>query len=307
MKLDENSFFKHVLDRISDAVCLLDSRGLIVYANDSVRRITGFSTDELLGRPCGQTFLRQLDEDGENLCAAGRCLGQQVLRDKLPREQESYIIHKAGFRIPIQLQVSPILGTNGEVVGVAHILHDNTANVLIYQNLEELQKQVYLDALTGLFNRQYMEKRIEDKLDEFQRYHWIFGVLFIDIDHFKDVNDAHGHAVGDEILKLVSRTFQVNTRPSDVFGRWGGEEFLGLIGSAGDRDLMEVARRFRILVAKSELQTDLEIVRVTISVGATLVQAGDTVESLVDRADQLMYQSKQSGRNRVTMEFPRTR
>jgi len=102
--------------------------------------------------------------------------------------------------------------------------------------------------------------------------------------------------VGDEILKLVSRTFQVNTRPSDVFGRWGGEEFLGLIGSAGDRDLMEVARRFRILVAKSELQTDLEIVRVTISVGATLVQAGDTVESLVDRADQLMYQSKQSER-----------
>jgi len=307
MKLDGNHFFKHVLDRISDAVCLVDPQGLVIYANDSVTRLTGFSRDDLLGMPCERTFLQQTDEDGQALVAGRSCLWQQVLRDGEPREQESYIIHRAGFRIPIQLKVSPILGAGGELLGIAHILHDNTANVLIYQNLEELQKQVYLDALTGLFNRPYMEKRISDRLDELQRYHWSFGVLFIDVDNFKAINDAHGHAVGDEILKLVARTFQVNTRPSDVFGRWGGEEFLGLIGAAGDRDLMDVARRFRILVANSGLQRELEIVRVTISVGATLAQAGDTVESLVGRADQLMYQSKQSGRNRVTMEFPRPR
>lgn len=305
MKLDENHYFKHVLDRISDAVCLVDTGGLIIYANDSVTRLTGFPREDLLGMPCERTFLQQIDEDGEALDADKSCLWQQVLRDKEPREQESYIIHQAGFRIPIQLKVSPILDAGGELLGVAHVLQDNTANVLIYQNLEELQKQVYLDALTGLFNRPYMEKRIADKLDEFLRYQWIFGVLFIDVDNFKDVNDTHGHAVGDEILKLVARTFQANTRPSDVFGRWGGEEFLGLMGSAGDRDLMQVARRFRILVANSGLHQDRELVRVTISVGATLVQAGDTVESLVGRADQLMYQSKKSGRNRVTMEFPR--
>ena len=305
MILDDKHYFKHVIDRISDAVYLVDRQGLIVYANDAVARITGFSSRDLLGQHCCQTFLKQIDEDGNSLCASEACLGQQVIGDQEPREQNSYIRHKSGYRIPVLLKVSPILGASGEILGVAHILRDNTENVLIYQSLEELQKQVYLDPLTGLFNRRYLEKRIEDKLDEFLRYQWLFGVLFIDVDHFKDVNDEHGHTVGDEILKLVSRTFQSNTRPSDVFGRWGGEEFLGLIGSAGDRDLFQIARRFRILVANTGLQKDLEIIRVTISVGATLCQDGDTVESVVERADHLMYQSKQSGRNRVTMEFPK--
>ncbi|PKN25212.1 MAG: sensor domain-containing diguanylate cyclase [Deltaproteobacteria bacterium HGW-Deltaproteobacteria-22] len=303
MKLDDKHYFKHVIDRISDAVFLVDTEGLIIYANDAVQRITGYAGRDIIGHHCCRSFLHQIDEDGANLCATEGCLGQQVFADMKPREQNSYIMHKSGYRIPVLLRLSPILGEDGKVVGVAHILRDNTENVLIYQNLEELQKQVYLDPLTGLFNRRYMEKRLEDKLDEFRRYQWIFGVLFIDVDHFKNVNDEHGHAVGDEILKLVSRTFQSNTRPSDVFGRWGGEEFLGLIGSAGDRDLFQIARRFRILVANSGLQKDLEIIRVTISVGATLCQAGDTIESVVERADQLMYQSKQSGRNRVTMEF----
>ncbi len=293
--------YKHILDNISDGIYVITPQRRIVYWNPAAERITGFRSQDIVGKTCCETFLRQIDEEGNPSC--GQCPGSLTLTDKSLHEKSVYFQHRDGYRMPVMLKTSPIVGPGGTLLGVAHIFTDNTLNELVYQNLEELKKQVYVDRLTGLFNRQYLEMRIAEKLDEFRRYNWIFGVLFIDVDHFKDVNDHWGHPTGDEILKLVSRTFQANTRPSDVFGRWGGEEFVGLIGSAADRDLFQIARRFRMLVANSHLKTDQEVIHVTISVGATLAHIDDTPETLVARADTLMYQSKQSGRNRVTMEF----
>ncbi len=293
--------YKSILDNISDGVYVIDLNSRIVYWNPSAERITGYTRAETLGKRCCDTFLQQIDEEGHHSC--GNCPGRMTLGDRQVHERNVYVRHKDGYRMPIVLKAAPLLGPGGSLLGVVHIFQDNSLNELIYQNLEELKKQVYVDRLTGLFNRQYLEMRIAGRLDELRRYGWGFGLIFIDIDHFKDVNDRHGHATGDEILKLVAQTFQANTRPSDVFGRWGGEEFVGLIGSAAEHELMHVARRFRMLVANSQLRGGDEVIHVTISVGATLAHLEDTVESLIERADQLMYQSKRSGRNRVTMEF----
>jgi diguanylate cyclase (GGDEF)-like protein/PAS domain S-box-containing protein len=293
--------YKHILDNISDGIYVITAQRRIVYWNPAAERVTGFGPGEMVGKTCCETFLRQIDEEGAPSC--GGCPGMLALGDHAMHEKSVFFQHRDGYRIPVVLKATPIFGPGGTLLGVAHIFQDNTYNELVYQNLEELKKQVYVDRLTGLFNRQYLEMRIEGKIDEFRRYGWAFGLIFIDIDHFKDVNDRYGHSAGDEILKLVARTFSSNTRPSDAFGRWGGEEFVGLISSAEEHDLFKLARRFRMLVANSDLRRDSEVVHVTISVGATLVRLDDTVESLVTRADQLMYQSKQNGRNRVTMEF----
>ncbi|PKN26040.1 MAG: sensor domain-containing diguanylate cyclase [Deltaproteobacteria bacterium HGW-Deltaproteobacteria-22] len=293
--------YKHILDNISDGIYVITPQRRIVYWNPAAEKITGHTRQDVVGKTCCETFLRQIDEEGQPSC--GVCPGSLALQDLTTHEKNVYFQHRDGFRVPVLLKATPILGPGGTLIGVAHIFQDNTTNEIIYQNLEELKKQVYVDRLTGLFNRQYLEMRISGKIDEFRRYNWKFGLIFIDVDHFKDVNDRYGHAAGDEILRLVSQTFQANTRPSDVFGRWGGEEFVGLISSAEEQDLFKLARRFRMLVANSNLRRESEVIHVTISVGATLVNLEDTVESLVTRADQLMYQSKQNGRNRVTMEF----
>ena len=299
--MTQEILYKAILDNISDGIYVITAQRRIVYWNPAAERITGFPSTEMVGKTCCETFLRQIDEEGAPSC--GGCPGQLTLADRATHEKNVYFQHRDGYRLPVVLKSAPILGPGGTMVGVAHIFHDNTYNELVYQNLEELKKQVYVDRLTGLFNRTYLEMRIAGKLDEFRRYGWTFGLIFIDVDHFKDVNDRYGHPVGDEILRLVSQTFQANTRPSDVFGRWGGEEFVGLISSAGDQDLFKLARRFRMLVANSNLRREEDVIHVTISVGATLAHIDDTVESLVKRADELMYQSKQNGRNRVTMEF----
>ncbi len=299
--LSDEILYKAILDHISDGVYVITTQRRIVYWNPAAGRITGYTREEMVGKTCCETFLRQIDEEGNPSC--GGCPGMLAMQDQMLHEKNVYFLHRDGYRIPVVLRAAPLFGPGGTLLGVVHIFQDNTYNELIYQNLEELKRQVYIDRLTGLFNRAYMEMRINEKLDEFRRYGWSFGVLFIDIDHFKDVNDRFGHEQGDAVLKLVAQTFQANTRPSDVFGRWGGEEFVGLISAASAQDLLNLARRFRILVANSHLRGDGEIIHVTISVGATLVREDDTMETLISRADELMYQSKKSGRNRVTMEF----
>ena len=135
-----------------------------------------------------------------------------------------------------------------------------------------------------------------------RRYGWSFGVLFIDVDSFKEINDTHGHETGDEVLKSVGRVLLENTRPFDVMGRWGGDEFVSVIVYATEEHLKAIADRFRRIIEEIAITADDGNVRVTLSIGATLARKEDNVESLYKRADRLMYLSKNSGRNRVSIE-----
>jgi diguanylate cyclase (GGDEF)-like protein len=127
-----------------------------------------------------------------------------------------------------------------------------------------------------------------------------FGLLFIDIDHFKMVNDTYGHEMGDKVLRMVANTLRHNLRAADTMGRWGGEEFVILLNNLDESGLETVANKLNFLVAQSRLDTEQHALSVTVSVGATLVTKEDTMETLMHRADQLMYASKNAGRNRVT-------
>jgi diguanylate cyclase (GGDEF)-like protein len=176
-----------------------------------------------------------------------------------------------------------------------------SSRVSTFERLKELEKTAHVDTLTNVANRRLAEIKLSAKFNEMQRYGWTFGLLFIDIDHFKKINDVYGHDVGDETLKMVARIFMDNTRASDIVARWGGEEFIIIIPSVNKEKLCSVAEKLRLLVEKSRLKTDLGDIQVTISVGATLVHSSDTIESLVKRADELMYRSKISGRNRITV------
>jgi diguanylate cyclase (GGDEF)-like protein len=123
----------------------------------------------------------------------------------------------------------------------------------------------------------------------------------MDIDHFKQFNDTYGHDVGDDVLKFVANTFVANSRPFDVYGRWGGEEFIGIIRNINNHDLKNLGNRVRYLVENSYITHNDKTLQVTISVGATLVSESDTMESLIKRADKLLYKSKVAGRNCLTI------
>ena len=179
--------------------------------------------------------------------------------------------------------------------------------VVQWQDRErKLAELCQIDYLTGVDNRRSFMEKGETEFLRAQRYGKPLAVILVDVDHFKRVNDSHGHAIGDEVLKLVAKTLQGQMRRHDVAARYGGEEFALLLAETNGEEAGVVAERCRGLVeslARVDAGLAGESVRVTVSLGiAALPLPGvDRIERLIDVADAALYRAKSEGRNRVAI------
>lgn len=175
-------------------------------------------------------------------------------------------------------------------------------SVDLVEKVRSLGQQAMTDPLTGLHNRRHGEEAIAHELDRSSRSGDPFGVLMVDVDHFKAINDERGHEVGDRVLQALSRRFQECLRPYDVLVRWGGEEFLVLLPGAGLADAVGVAERLRRHVGSLTLAEESGL-RITASFGVACADSPlATRDLLIKAADRALYQAKASGRNRVECE-----
>ncbi|MFO7958157.1 MAG: sensor domain-containing diguanylate cyclase [Candidatus Brocadiia bacterium] len=294
-------FYEKALDILYEGVYVLDRERTIVSWNKAAEDLTGFTAEEVVGKSCFGSALEHMDDEGKSLCERG-CPVAQALGDGREREERMYLHHKDGHRVPVLVRVIPVLDANGVARGAIEAFTDVSGGSAALSRLHELREMALLDPLTGLGNRRYTEQKLGERLEEMRRYGWPFGVLFVDIDRFKNVNDEFGHDAGDRVLKMVATTLLKSLRPFDFLGRWGGEEFLALLVNVDEPQLQSVAERSRLLVANSSVPVEDDDIRVTVSIGATLARPQDSPRQLVRRADRLLYQSKRAGRNLVTVE-----
>ena len=161
-----------------------------------------------------------------------------------------------------------------------------------------MEQLALIDPLTCAGNRRYAEMVLRESCDRYRRHDDHFSVLFLDIDHFKGVNDAHGHDAGDAVLKAVSRTLTNNLRSFDFLGRWGGDEFLIILAKADEAVASTVAARCCALVRSGAIDWSGGGIRQTISVGVAVMQPDDSETTLVARADAHLYHAKHDGRDR---------
>lgn len=157
-----------------------------------------------------------------------------------------------------------------------------------------LEKLASKDYLTNLYNRAKLDETLEYEIKYAKRHNIIFGVIMIDIDFFKTVNDEHGHQVGDTILQEFANLLLLNSRESDIVGRWGGEEFLIIANNITQENIMQVTEKLRFAIEKHPFPI---IKNKTASFGVTLYRENDTLTTLIARADEALYQAKNSGRN----------
>lgn len=167
----------------------------------------------------------------------------------------------------------------------------------IAQLLEEAART---DFLTQLPNRRAMAQRVQGEVSRLERDGGACALVLVDVDHFKHINDQHGHDIGDEVLKALARTFHASVRAQDVVARWGGEEFLVLLPDTGPDSALEQAERLRRLIDSDQFHVDRYPHRVTASFGVAAWQAGLTVEAMFKQADVALYHAKAHGRNRVS-------
>lgn len=293
------AMYQAILDRIEDGVYFVDRDRRIRLWNTGAEAITGFSREDVMGQPCGNHWLCHVDASGRTLCEDG-CPVQATLDSSEARDAEVYLQHKLGHRVPVRIRSWALRDRQGEVVGAVEVFRQTTGGRRQEQIIEELSHLALIDDLTHLPNRRHFDIQLDRRLAELNRFGWPFGVLMIDLDHFKAINDGHGHHVGDRVLHLVGRTLLSNCRSLDTVARWGGEEFAAIIANVQEEDLRRVAEKFRTMVEASGLrQSSAAPVRVTISIGCAVARANEPAGELMKRADDALYAAKRGGRNRV--------
>lgn len=296
-----DGFYRMLLDHITDGVYFVDHERRITFWNRGAERLTGFSQSEVIGTLCHDNILNHVDECGLRLCQCACPLVEAMTLDRRV-EREAFFQHKKGHRVPVKISVNPIHDADGRIAGAVEVFGDARATISLREQLQMMGELALLDPLTRLANRRSIRITLKSRLEEMSRYGTVFGLALIDIDHFKKVNDRYGHEVGDAVLEMAAGTLERNIRPFDRLGRWGGEEFIVIFPKVDALYLSLVCERLRILVERSSLREREEPVSVTVSIGATLARPEDKQGSVLRRADQLLYRSKEAGRNRVTMD-----
>ncbi|MCF7944941.1 MAG: sensor domain-containing diguanylate cyclase [Spirochaetia bacterium] len=294
----DDKLYREMLNHFYEGIYFVTPQRQISFWNKGAERITGYSRQEVVERHCYDNILRHVDEEGTELCFQG-CPLKKTIEDGQRREALVYLHHKNGYRLAVLIQTFPVK-RNGEVIGAVEVFQENAERLSILKDLQELEKLALNDQLTEVPNRRYLESQVKNTWEQFKDLGLIFGIIFIDIDHFKHVNDTYGHSVGDEVLKVLSKSMQSVLRKDDFIGRWGGEEFVVIIGNASPEAMETVSEKIRMIAASTPIPSVDPPVRVTVSLGATILKEGEDWQEVLERADRLMYMSKQAGRNRTT-------
>ena len=314
---------RKAFDVLADGVMVLDAKGRIVLVNQSLRRLHPEAAGHMNGEsPSQLEWLRP--------ALAGRPEGsapwEQALNDSAQVAGEGLsIVQPDGSTVETIVGCAPILDGHGRQRGCIVTFHDvsalHQANVRLRQALtdheqsreqikaqnEDLRRLATRDPLTGCFNRRAFFDSGGDLLVSALRRNGELCCVMGDIDHFKQFNDVHGHAVGDQVIQVVARTLTAHLRNGDVLCRYGGEEFCIVLPNTTLEQALGVAERMRSAIAETASSgvRSAQVRTITSSFGvASLTDGATQLEELIEQADSALYASKAGGRNRVTAWVP---
>ncbi|MCF7925419.1 MAG: sensor domain-containing diguanylate cyclase [Candidatus Izimaplasma sp.] len=288
-----------LIEHLFEAAYVVDNERKILACNGVFEKITGFSKEDVVGKYCYENILRHVTDTGKQLCHDGCPLHDSIMKEKI-NTAKVYLHHKKGYRVPVQVRTIPFKDEKTGEIHAIEFFTDYMKESKIYKENRKLKENLMTDELTQVHNRKFMDYQIGMSINEYVTFKTPMALLFIDIDHFKSVNDTYGHDVGDRVLKSVAKSLSLNIRNGDFVGRFGGEEFIVLLRDVSKEEMVLVAEKLRSLINNTNTYLDNnKPISVTISVGAIFYNNSMSKEELIKEADTLMYQAKQSGRNKV--------
>ena len=283
--------FRRIMDTMQDVFYRTDAQGVTRYVCPAVKNVLGYSAEEIVGLPAAAFYPDPAERDA--LVAAIREHG--FVRDFPGRMRR-----KDGVIIDISISTQALRDERGQYAGVEGIWRDITERKRMERELERLATY---DTLTGLLNRRCIIEQLEQALKwcTHGRASRPLAVLLLDLDHFKRINDNHGHAVGDRVLRQFVDVVAAQKRGPEEFGRLGGEEFLLILRDADARSAQQVGERIRRAVEDANIALKPgQTMRLTVSIGLAQARPTDRSPSdVLERADHALYQAKHRGRNRV--------
>ncbi len=285
----EGERFRVMVEASSDVILEAGGQGVIAWASPSIRDVLGFEPDDVVGMPVAD-LVHQLDRASAQEQVDAAVAGEEVSgRD----EMRMRTVDRAPLWMSAAWRV--LSGPDGRTYGVLVSLRDVHADV---ERREALAHMAHHDGLTGLLNRDsaYAWLRAELAAAHEQGRH--VGVLYLDVDRFKEVNDTHGHGVGDKVLASVGDCLTAAVREEDMVARAGGDEFIVALRAVPDSGAVE--RRAQAVLDNVRSLSLIEASDVRVSIGLALDDGSSDVDALVDRADQALYRAKRAGRDRFS-------
>jgi diguanylate cyclase (GGDEF)-like protein/PAS domain S-box-containing protein len=292
------------LNLVSDAVWLVDDQLRIRMWNERAEALTGHSAQEMLGTVwngatidyVGQVSLPR--EQRKSLMT--RCLAAGTTLT-----ERGYLWNVRGDCIPVESRVMLMRDECQQTIGAIEIIRDLSREVSLQSENEQLRRVTQTDPLTQVLNRAAFERTLNEQVESVNRRGTRCSLILLDIDFFKSVNDTFGHPVGDLVLKSFANLLMHCIRPTDVVARYGGEEFALLLPDCNLATAYDRAEHLRAQFPSLRL-SELKGRAITASLGVTEIQVGDTESSVVVRADEALYRSKENGRNRTEVAYAET-
>lgn len=284
----ESRLLARALDAASDPILITDTHERIIFANAAFSTVSGYGTEELIGRTPALFQSGKHEHGFYARLQASLAEGRNFRATFINRRRDGSLYHA-------EQSISPIPDEDGRITHYVSVSKDISDRVDMERSLRDAATR---DMLTGLYNRRHGEALFDEAIRHVRASDRPLSLIVCDIDHFKQINDRFGHAAGDRVLRDVAQILRQSVRSRDAVIRWGGEEFVILLEDCPSAAAAELAERIRVRVSQHR---DTEVDEVTLSLGIATHSHTETKQQLFGRADTALYEAKRSGRNRVTV------
>ncbi len=299
---------EHIIDGMGDGVVVIDRNFIVLQVNAAAASSLGVEKADIVGRPCFEAFHKR-----RTPCESPHvtCPVPLIFDRGVPSVNALHThIDSQGDERHVEIIASAVKDSRGEIFAMVESCRDIMDNrtddelVKLVKRLNSAQTHLrhmaITDELTGLRNRRYIVERLEEEFQRSKRSGRPLSLIMLDIDHFKLINDLHGHLFGDVVLRIVASRIRSGLRRHDLVGRTGGEEFLVVCPDSSLEDTIVVAERIRKLINGEAIGDGVTEVRVALSAGVTALAENDgSSDRLFSRADTALYRAKEKGRDRV--------
>lgn len=289
-----------ILDALGQGVAALDGQAVVTYWNPWMERASGIAASDAVGKPILALYpgmdTPSLRRNFKSVMAFGitayfsnRLHGSLFPFPPLPGSPDGF------DRMQQNCTMGPLM-RGDERIGAYVIVNDITETTFYQRKLVQLAVK---DVLTTAYNRRYFDSRLVEETDRAKRYGHRLSLIMMDIDHFKDLNDLHGHPFGDEALRALVKACEAATRSTDIVARYGGEEFCVILPETGLGEAEAFAERLRAAVEGMTIAALGIETGMTVSLGVSELKGDEEGAAVLDRADRALYAAKANGRNRV--------
>jgi diguanylate cyclase (GGDEF)-like protein/PAS domain S-box-containing protein len=281
----DSEVLRSILESLPAGLCVVDMQKKIVFWSNGAERITGHLRHEVIGHCCVAEPLLHCDQPGCEFCSED-CPVARAIKTSQPAEAFGFLHHKAGHEIPVRIRAVPVHNEHGSIIGALEAFEDQHAVFSLDHREDRFNLPGYVDDGTGVLSHAMMQSHLRETLGTFADVHVPFGVLCFRLEGLEHFRASFGPEAASSLLHVVARTLEGALWRTDFVGRWRDDQFLVILNGCREEALHSVRERVRRMLANDAIEWWGERRSLPVSIGEATAQPGDTVESLMERAQR---------------------